>query len=138
LSRVILGAGFAVMTQWKGPNSPRQVKRACSSFSLTSRDCLQRICLVTPKSRFRMLMRRFTANACDYFASNFGDKRTGCSITTTHRHSLPFFAKEFLTKNNMTVVPFLFSRLKIKLKRPPFEYNWGDRGRIAGYTEHDF
>jgi hypothetical protein len=38
------------------------------------------------------------------FALNFDDKGTGCFITT-HRLTLPFFTREFFTKNNMIVVP---------------------------------
>jgi hypothetical protein len=50
------------------------------------------------------------------FTPNFGNKRTGCCITTTHN-----LTKQFLTKNNMTVLlhpPYfsLFHRLKTKLK----------------------
>jgi hypothetical protein len=50
---------------------------------------------------------------------NFGDKVTGCYITTPSHTS--FFTRQFLTKNNMTVVPHapyfsLFSQLRIKLK----------------------
>jgi hypothetical protein len=57
---------------------------------------------------------------CKDFAPNFGDKTTGCcNHHNAPSHSL-FFTREFLTKNNMTVVPthptFLFPQLKIKLK----------------------
>jgi hypothetical protein len=41
---------------------------------------------------------------CEDFASTFGDKRTGCCITTTHRLTLPFSPGNFL-KNNMITVP---------------------------------
>jgi hypothetical protein len=40
---------------------------------------------------------------CQGFAPKSRDKRTGCCITT-HRLTLPFLTREFLTKNNMTVV----------------------------------
>jgi hypothetical protein len=60
---------------------------------------------------------------CEDFASNFGDdKRTGCCVTTTHR--LTLFTGEFLTNNNMTVVPhppyFSVSPTEDKTERPPF------------------
>jgi hypothetical protein len=42
---------------------------------------------------------------CEDFSLNFGDKRTGCSITTTHRPTLPFLPGIVFTKNNTTVVP---------------------------------
>jgi hypothetical protein len=32
----------------------------------------------------------YCVKICEDFASNFGDKRTGCHITTTHRLTLPF------------------------------------------------
>jgi hypothetical protein len=35
---------------------------------------------------------------CEDSAPNFGDKTTGCCITTTHRLTLSFFTREFLTK----------------------------------------
>jgi hypothetical protein len=59
------------------------------------------------------------------FAANFGDRGTGCCITT-HRLTLPFSTWNFLTKNNTTVVthpPYfsLFPRLKIKLKGRHFD-----------------
>jgi hypothetical protein len=53
---------------------------------------------------------------CEDFTPNFGDRRTGCCVTTAHHLTLPFF-----TNNNMIVVPHplyfsLFHRLKIRLK----------------------
>jgi hypothetical protein len=42
---------------------------------------------------------------CEDFSPNFGDKRTGCCITTTHSLTRPFSAGNFFTKNNMAVVP---------------------------------
>jgi hypothetical protein len=41
---------------------------------------------------------------CEDFTLNFGDTRTGCRIMTMQSHT-SFFTREFLTKNNMTVVP---------------------------------
>jgi hypothetical protein len=50
-----------------------------------------------------------------------------------------FFIGEFLTKNNMTVIPhspyFSVSPIKDKTERPPFSHNCGDRVRIAGDAE---
>jgi hypothetical protein len=59
------------------------------------------------------------------FAPKFGDDGTDCCITT-HCLTFPCFAREFLTKNNMTVVPHphyfsRFPRLKIKLKNRHFD-----------------
>jgi hypothetical protein len=35
---------------------------------------------------------------CEEFAANFGDDRTGCCFTTTHRLMLPFSPENFLPK----------------------------------------
>jgi hypothetical protein len=63
---------------------------------------------------------------CEHFAPNFGDKRTGCCITTTHHLTLNFLPGNFLTKNNKTVIthpPYfcLFPQQKIKLKGRHFD-----------------
>jgi hypothetical protein len=42
---------------------------------------------------------------CEDFTLNFGDKRTGCCIMTMHCLTLPSSTKEFLIKNNTTVIP---------------------------------
>jgi hypothetical protein len=46
-----------------------------------------------------------------------------------------FFTREFLTKNNMTIVPHppyfsLVSPFEDKTERPPFWHNWGDQSRL--------
>jgi hypothetical protein len=70
---------------------------------------------------------------------NFGDKRTGCCITTTHTLTT-FFTREFLNVNNMTVVPhppiFSFPRLKIKLKDRHFDTIEVIEPEFAGGAEH--
>jgi hypothetical protein len=63
---------------------------------------------------------------CEDFAPEFGNTGTGCSMTTTHRLTLPFSSGNFCQKNNVTVVPHppystLFPRLKIKLKGRHFD-----------------
>jgi hypothetical protein len=84
---------------------------------------------------------------CEDFASNFLDKRTSCCITTAHHQTLPFFTKEFLTKNNMDVVlhpPYfsLFIQLKIKLKVSHFDTSKVIEAESQvvpnTLTEHDF
>jgi hypothetical protein len=60
------------------------------------------------------------------FTPNFGNKRTGCCITTMHHLIFHFSSEIFLTKNNMTVVPHppyfsLIPQLKIKLKGHHFD-----------------
>jgi hypothetical protein len=57
------------------------------------------------------------------FALNFGDKRTGCCITT-HRLTLHFPPG---TSDNW---------IEEQTERPLFLHKWGDRGRIAGSAEH--
>jgi hypothetical protein len=60
---------------------------------------------------------------CEYFLRNFGYKRTGCCITTTHRLTLPSSPGN-VYQNNMTVFPlppYLSPRWKIKLKDRHFE-----------------
>jgi hypothetical protein len=66
---------------------------------------------------------------------------------TTHHLTLPFFTRGFLTKDNMTVDPFLpyFSllpRLKIKLKSRHFDTIEMIKTELQAvlntFTEHDF
>jgi hypothetical protein len=69
---------------------------------------------------------------CEDFGPKFGDKRTGCCITTTHNLTLPFPPGILFTKNNMTVVSihstsligplrlFAVSPNKDKIQMPPF------------------
>jgi hypothetical protein len=79
------------------------------------------------------------AKTCEDFILNFGDKRTGCCITTTHRLTLPFATGNFWPKTTWLSSPtnptFLFFSIEDKTERLPFWHNWGDRGRIAGGAE---
>jgi hypothetical protein len=84
---------------------------------------------------------------CEDFVLNFGDKRTGCYITTTHCLTLPFSPGNFFfTKNDMTVVPthptLLFPRLEIKLKRCHVDtvevIEIESQAVLNTLTEHDF
>jgi hypothetical protein len=51
-------------------NSPWQIKQSIPHTAITSYcDCVK---------------------MCEDFAPNFGERRTGCSITTTHLLTLPF------------------------------------------------
>jgi hypothetical protein len=81
---------------------------------------------------------------CEDFAPNFGDKRTGCCVTTTHRLTLPFSPGNFLPKQRVPHPPyfFLFSRLKIKLKSRHFDtievMEAGSQTVLNTLTEHDF
>jgi hypothetical protein len=62
---------------------------------------------------------------CADFTPNFGDKRTGYCIATTHHLTLPFSPKHFLRKatlrSSASHPTFLFHRLKIKQKVRHFD-----------------
>jgi hypothetical protein len=84
---------------------------------------------------------------CQDFAPNFGDKITGCCITTMHHLRLHFSPANFFTRNNMTVVPYplyfpLFPQLKIKLKGRHFDTTQAIEAELEAvlntFTEHDF
>jgi hypothetical protein len=63
---------------------------------------------------------------CEHFAPDFGDKRTGCCITTTHRpthtSSLPgiFFYQKQHDYLPPTTTLFSVSSIEDKIERPPF------------------
>jgi hypothetical protein len=52
------------------------------------------------------------------FARNFGDKRTGCCITTTHRLTLPFSPGNLIPKSTRPSSPtqrtFIVSHIEYK------------------------
>jgi hypothetical protein len=135
------------------PNSPRPKKRGrwrakswvCSSLSFTSRVLFINNSSLQSKQSIPHTTVTFYRNCVKMwanFAPNIGDKRSGCYITTTHRLTLPFFTRVFLTKNNMTFVPhpsyFSVCPIDHKTERPPFWHNWSDRGRIADGAEHPY
>jgi hypothetical protein len=73
---------------------------------------------------------------CEDFFSNFGDKRIGCCITTTHRLTFPFSTGTISDqKQDDCCLPpsllFSVSTIEDKTERPPFWHNKGDRGRRA-------
>jgi hypothetical protein len=82
---------------------------------------------------------------CEYFTPNFGDKNTGCCMTTTHLFTL--FNQGIFTKNNMNVITYspyfpLFPQLNIKLKGRHFDTIEVKEGQTQAVlntlTEHDF
>jgi hypothetical protein len=94
-----------------------------------------------------MMVYGYCTKICEHFAPNFGGKRTGCCITTTHHLTLPFSPGNFFTKNNMTVFPhpshfFLFFRVKIKLKGSHFHTTEVTKAEsqavLNTFTDHDF
>jgi hypothetical protein len=63
---------------------------------------------------------------CEDFAPNFGDKKAGCYITTTHRLTLPFppgnfFYQKTTWLSSSTHDFSLFIQLKINLKGRHFD-----------------
>jgi hypothetical protein len=77
------------------------------------------------------------------FALNFGDKRTGCCITTMHQLQLPFSPVNFNQKQQDCHSPpthptYLFPQLKINLKGRHFDTTEVRRSGQNALTEHDF
>jgi hypothetical protein len=64
-------------------------------------------------------------NICEDFAPNFGDKKNRLLQQDNAQSHTSFFARTFLSKTNMTVVPIhravLFFRMKIQLKGRHFD-----------------
>jgi hypothetical protein len=109
---------------------------ACSSFPLTSGGLLTKNLSwqakqSTPHTTVTLYVD--CVKMCEYFAPNFGEKRNVCCITS-------FSTSEFLTKNNMTVVPhppfYSLFPIEDKTERPTIWHNWGYRCRIAGGAKH--
>jgi hypothetical protein len=117
--------------------------RTCSSFSFISRGLLTKNSSWQAKQSIphtaAMLLGDCT-KMCEDFSLNFDNKRASWCITATHRLTHPFFIREFLTKNKMTLVPytpyFFVSPIENITERPPLWLNWGDRGRIADGPKH--
>jgi hypothetical protein len=102
-------------------------------------DCSQRIRPSRPDSEFRILLWCFCGDClkiCELWR-----QKNWLLHHDNNRLTLPFPTRELLAENNMTVSPqstllFSVSPIENKSERPPFWYNWGDRGRIAGCAEH--
>jgi hypothetical protein len=120
----------------------RAKPRAYSSVSLTSRE------LFTNNSSQQAMQsiphRTVTIygncmKICEDFAPNFGDKRTGCCITTTQSHTF-FITREFIyPKQHYSSPPtplFCVSTIEDKIESSPFWHNWDDQGRMAVGAEH--
>jgi hypothetical protein len=85
---------------------------------------------------------------CDDFEPNFGDKITGCYITTMYRLAFPLSLENSDQKQHdchpqpnllawfRPLLLFSVSLIKDKTERRPFWYNWGEQGRIAGGVKH--
>jgi hypothetical protein len=69
----------------------RAKSRACLQFSLTSRGLFIKNSSLQAKQSFSHTTSTFYIDwvkMCEEFAPKFGDKRTGCCITTTHTHAM--------------------------------------------------
>jgi hypothetical protein len=133
-------------SQWRSPNSPR----ACSYFPLTSRGLFTKNLAWQAKQSIVHTTVTFYGNCtkiCKDFAPNFGDKRTGCCITTMHHLTLPFLPGNFFNKNNMTVVPHppyfsFFPLLKVRLRGSHFHtfevIEAGSQEVMNILTDHEF
>jgi hypothetical protein len=83
---------------------------------------------------------------CEDFALNFGDKKNWLLHHNNALSHTCFFAREFLTKSNMTFGPthptFLFPQLKMKLKGRHFDtievINAESQTVLNTLTEHNF
>jgi hypothetical protein len=81
----------------------RAKTRACSLFSLTWRGLFTNNSSCHTKESISYTIVTFYGECvkiCDDFEPNFSDKRTGCSVTTTHRLTIPISPKSFWPKHN--------------------------------------
>jgi hypothetical protein len=89
--------------EWKSPNSMRQKK--ATGVKTKVKSMLTVFFDIKEIFDEEFILARKTDNSAstvmfyDDFAPNFGNKRNGCCIKTTH-----LFTREFLTKNNMAVI----------------------------------
>jgi hypothetical protein len=103
----------------------RVKSRACLPFLLLHQgDFFHRI------HPYRLNSQNYTllyVKMCKDVALNFDNKRTGCCIMATYCLTLPFFTRERMTKNNMTIIlvpcKFSVSPIQDKIERPQFWHN---------------
>jgi hypothetical protein len=124
-------------SRWKSPNllrliRARQIKSKVKSMLIIFFDnegIVHKECVLAGQTSVPHTTVTFYDHCmkmCKDFTPNFGGRRTGCCIMTTHHLALPFSPGNFLLKNNMNVVhhpPYfsLFPQLKIKLKGCHFD-----------------
>jgi hypothetical protein len=119
-----------------------KTRRSCSSFSQISRGLFAKNSSWQAKQSIPhtdLMFHSYCMKMWEDFALDFGVRRAGCCITTTHRLTLPLSVGNFWTKttwlSSLTLPTFLFLLIEDKTERLPFWHNWGDGGRITGGAE---
>jgi hypothetical protein len=100
------------------PKKARQVKK--NACNLTSRKLFTKNSSWRTKQSIPHTTVTFYVDSvkmCEDFAPNLGDERVGCCITTKVPSHASLLTREYLSQNNMTVVPhspyfFLFPDLR--------------------------
>jgi hypothetical protein len=90
-------------------------------------DCSQIICPGRQNNQFRTLVTFYgdCIKMCEDFAPNFGGKRSGCCITTTHHLTLPFspgnFGPEITLLSSPPTILFSVSPIEDKTEGRHFD-----------------
>jgi hypothetical protein len=93
---------------WKRRDRWRTKSRVCSSFSLTSRGLFVKNLPWQAKQSIpytTVMLYYDCMEMCEDFVLNFGDKRTGCCITSTHHLTLPLSPRNFWPKTTLLSSP---------------------------------
>jgi hypothetical protein len=122
-----------VLIHWdqKGETGEEQSQVHAHHFLWHEGDYSQRICPGRPNSQFPNAIVTFYGDCmriCEDFALNFGDRRTGCCIMTTHHITLLFYQNQHYCcphpsqSDDLDPRDFsLFPCLKMKLKGHHFD-----------------
>jgi hypothetical protein len=134
---------WAVLTETgKGETDEVQSQEHAHYFLWHQREYPQRTRPSRPNSQFHILLRCFTATAWKCAKTSPRTLATRKLVVASRQRTshTPFFTREFFFPkttwlSSPTHPTCLFPRLMIKIERPPFWHNRGDRDRIAGGTE---
>jgi hypothetical protein len=132
-------AGFTVMTMRQSNNPPNE--KFQTHWDPKMRDSWRAKSIAANSASYCDDLRRLCENVRRLRPELWRQKNR-----LLHHDKTPFltsfFTREFLTKNNMTVVHhppyFSVSPIEDKSEKPPFWQKWGDRGRIAGGAVHPY